>query len=136
VYLVQGIRTNSKGQQIKTLPSLLIPLRGQLALNLRASTSVSGAGQLITTFSNVPDVAVSAFKLQITGGSNGLLVITGSRENICTARQISNATLNAQSGKQENLSIKMGTPCRHQSKKTHKKAKKTKKTNKASHRAT
>jgi hypothetical protein len=132
VYLVQGIRTNSKGQQIKTLPSLLIPLRGQLALNLRASTSVSGAGQLITMFSNVPDVAVSAFKLQITGGSNGLLVITGSRENICTASQISNATLNAQSGKQENLSIKMGTPCGKQTNKTHKK---TKNTRKASHRS-
>ncbi len=32
VYLVQGIRTNKQGQQIKTLPSLLVPLRGQVAL--------------------------------------------------------------------------------------------------------
>ena len=31
VYIVQGIRTNSQGQQIKTLPSLLIPLRGDIA---------------------------------------------------------------------------------------------------------
>ena len=36
VYLVQGIRF-SHGQQIKTLPTLLIPLRGQIALDLRAS---------------------------------------------------------------------------------------------------
>ena len=41
VYLVQGIRTNAQGQQIKTLPSLLIPLSGDIALNLRAQTSVT-----------------------------------------------------------------------------------------------
>ena len=40
VYIVQGIRTNAQGQQIKTLPSLLIPLRGDIALNLRAQTIV------------------------------------------------------------------------------------------------
>jgi hypothetical protein len=130
VYLVQGIRFNAAHQQIRTLPTLLIPLRGQEALDLRASTAVNGAGQLVNTFSSVPDVPVSLFKLQITGGSKGLLVITGSGENICTSRQISTATLDAQSGKQENLSIKMGTPCGHQSKK----AKRTKKAKRASHR--
>ena len=35
VYLVQGIRF-SHGNRIRTLPSLLIPLRGQIALDLRA----------------------------------------------------------------------------------------------------
>ncbi len=112
VYLVQGIRFNSAGQQIRTLPTLLIPLRGQLALNLRASTSVNGAGELVNTFSTVPDVPVSAFTLKLTGGSKGLLVITGRHENICKAAQISTATLDAQSGKQENLTLKLGTPCR------------------------
>jgi hypothetical protein len=111
VYLVQGIRTGPGGQQIRTLPSLLIPLRGALALNLRATTAVDRYGRLVTTFSNVPDVPVSAFHLVLNGGAKGLLVITGRGENICLAPQTSYATLNAQSGKQENLKIAMATPC-------------------------
>jgi hypothetical protein len=111
VYLVQGIRI-SHGQQIRTLPTLLIPLRGQIALDLRAATSVNGKGALVNTFSNVPDVPVSSFKLQINGGSKGILVITGRGRNICNATQTSAATLNAHSGKQENMSIKLATPCK------------------------
>jgi hypothetical protein len=121
VYLVQGIRTNAQGQQIKTLPSLLVPLRGQVALDLRAQTSVS-KGRLVTTFPTVPDIPVSSFKLNISGGKKGLLVITGRGRSICGKTQTSSATLNAQSGKQENSSIKMATPCKHVAK-HHKKKK-------------
>jgi hypothetical protein len=39
VYLVQGIRF-SHGHRIRTLPTLLVPLRGRIALDLRAKTSV------------------------------------------------------------------------------------------------
>jgi hypothetical protein len=116
VYLVQGIRI-SHGRQIRTLPTLLIPLRGQIALDLRATTSVNGRGALVNTFSNVPDVPVSSFKLQINGGSKGLLVITGRGRNICNSTQTSAATLDAHSGKQENSSIKLATPCKGQTKK-------------------
>ena len=111
MYLVQGIRTNAQGQQIKTLPSLLVPLRGQVALDLRAQTSVS-KGKLVTTFPTVPDIPVSSFKLNISGGKKGLLVITGRGRSICGKAQKSAATLNAQSGKQEKSSIKMATPCK------------------------
>jgi len=38
-------------------------------------------------------------------------VITGRHENICKAAQISTSTLDAHSGKQENLTMKLGTPC-------------------------
>jgi hypothetical protein len=110
VYLVQGIRTNAQGQQIHTLPTLLIPLRGQFAIDLRAKTSVS-RGRLVTTFPTVPDVPVSSFKLTISGGKKGLLVITGRGRSICKKAQRSAATLDAHSGKQENASIKMATPC-------------------------
>ena len=122
VYLVQGIRTNAQGQQIRTLPSLLVPLRGAVALDLRAETSVSN-GKLVTTFPTVPDVPVSSFKLNITGGKKGLLVITGRGKSICGNTQKSAATLDAQSGKQESLSIKMATPCKRVTKhdKKHKK---------------
>jgi hypothetical protein len=122
VYLVQGIRTNAHGQQIRTLPSLLVPLRGQIALDLRAKTSVS-KGKLVTTFPTVPDVPVSSFKLNLSGGKKGLLVITGRGRSICGSKQTSAATLDAQSGKQESSSIAMATPCKHVAKhpKKHKK---------------
>ena len=129
VYLVQGIRTNAKGQQIRTLPSLLVPLRGQVALDLRAQTSVS-KGKLVTTFSNVPDIPVSSFKLSLNGGSKGILVITGRGKSICSATQKTAATLDGQSGKQESSTIKMATPCKHVTK-HHKKSKKHKKPSKS-----
>jgi hypothetical protein len=125
VYLVQGIRTNAQGQQIRTLPSLLLPLRGQVALDLRAQTSVS-KGKLVTTFPNVPDIPVSSFKLSLNGGSKGILVITGRGKSICSSAQTTADTLDGQSGKQEASSIKMATPCKHVTK-HHKKSKKHKK---------
>jgi hypothetical protein len=111
IYLVQGIRTNSKGQQIKTLPSLLIPLKGEVQLNLHAQTSVDSSGRLVSTFSGVPDAAISSFKLTINGGKHGILVITGSGKSICKAAQTGSGDLVAHSGKAESLTINVGTPC-------------------------
>jgi hypothetical protein len=110
VYLVQGIRLGAGGQQIHTLPSLLIALRGQIALDLRAQTSVSG-GKLVTTFGSIPDAPVSKFTLQINGGPKGLLVITGRGLNICTKAQVANANLGAQSGATKTQNMTVGTPC-------------------------
>jgi len=110
VYLVQGIRTNAQGQQIKTLPTLLVPLRGQIALDLRAQTSVSG-GKLVTTFPTIPDAAVSSFTLKINGGKKGLLVVTGRGLNICAKKQVGNADFGAQSGKAHAGNMTLSTPC-------------------------
>jgi hypothetical protein len=109
VYLVQGIRTNAQGQQIRTLPSLLVPLKGDIDLNLHAQTSVSN-GQLVSTFSGVPDAAVSNFQLTINGGSKGILVVTGRGKNICKGSQVATGSLTAHSGKVEDLSVKLGRP--------------------------
>jgi hypothetical protein len=122
VFLVQGIRTNSKGQQIKTLPSLLVPLNGDVQLILHAKTSVDGAGRLVSTFSGVPDAAVSNFKLTINGGKKGILVVTGRGKSICKSAQNGTGVLTAHSGKVANNGIKFGkTACG--SKKTKKHAK-------------
>jgi len=110
VYLVQGIRTNSQGQQIKTLPTLLVPLRGQIALDLRAQTSVSG-GKLVTTFPTIPDAPVSSFSLKISGGKEGLLVVTGRGLNVCAKKQVGNADFGAQSGKTHTGNMTLSTPC-------------------------
>jgi hypothetical protein len=126
VYLVQGIRFGRQGQRIHTLPSLLIPLRGQIALDLRAQSSVSG-GKLVTTFPTIPDAPVSKFTLQINGGRNGILVITGRGRTICGKPQTANANFGAQSGKQESLSPRLSTSaCRgvHKKTKHHKRSKK------------
>jgi len=111
VYLVQGIRFGPQGQQIRTLPSLLVPLRGQISLDLRATTSVNGLSELVTTFASIPDTAVSSFTLTITGGPKGLLVITGRGLNICKSAQVAGANLDAQSGKNAGTSITMTKPC-------------------------
>ena len=109
VYLVQGIRTNKQGQQIRTLPSLLVPLKGDVDLNLHAQTAVSG-GRLVSTFSPVPDAAVSNFQLTINGGKKGILVVTGRGKTICKGSQVATGDLTAHSGKVQDLSVKMGTP--------------------------
>ena len=111
VYLVQGIRFGKNGQRIRTLPSLLIPLRGQIALDLRANSSVNGAQQLVTTFSTIPDAPVSKFTLTITGGPKGLLVITGRGRTICGKKQVANSQFGAQSGKVNTQNDMLGTPC-------------------------
>jgi hypothetical protein len=124
VYLVQGIRFNARGQAIRTLPTLLIPLRGQFALDLRASTATNKSNALVSTFSNVPDVPVSQFDLNINGGPKGLLVITGRKENICNSGQKSSSVLDAHSGKQTSTSSTAATPCpKHKKQTKHKKTK-------------
>jgi hypothetical protein len=110
VYLLQGIRFGKQGQRIHTLPSLLIPLRGQIALDLRASSAVNGAQQLVTTFSTIPDAPVSKFALTINGGPKGILVITGRGQTICGKAQIANSQFAAQSGKTEAPNPRMATP--------------------------
>lgn len=109
-YLVQGIRTGPQGQTIRTLPALLITLRGAVAIDLRAQTSVDSAGRLVTTFPTVPDVPISRFTLQIAGGRRGLLVVTG-RSNLCRRSQLARATLSAQNGASDHVKLAMGTPC-------------------------
>lgn len=111
VYLVQGIRYNSLGQQVRTLPTLLIPLRGLVALDLRAQTSVNSQDALVTTFSSVPDVPVTSFTLTINGGRSGLLVVTGLHRNICRAPQITTVALGGQNGALEKALVRMSTPC-------------------------
>lgn len=120
VYLVQGLSFTG-GVETHTLPTLLIPLRGQIALDLRAQTSVSH-NKLVTTFPTIPDAAVSKFMLTINGGKKGILVITGRGRSICGKPQVTDANLVAQSGKAESPDIKMTTPCiaAHSGRKHHK----------------
>jgi hypothetical protein len=110
VYLVQGIRFGPGGRRIRTLPSLLIPLRGQLAIDLRATSSVNHS-QLVTTFSTVPDAPIGKFTLKINGGRRGLLVITGRGKTICDHAQVAAAAFEAHSGAVEDMNRTLSTAC-------------------------
>jgi hypothetical protein len=112
VYLVQGIRTDSKGRQIRTLPTLLIPLRGEVAIDLRAQTSVDSAGRLVTAFQNTPDAAFSSFVLTISGGPRGILVVTGGPgSTVCKGSQIAPVHLVSQGGTADDLKVPVSAPC-------------------------
>jgi hypothetical protein len=110
VYLVQRIRFGKQGQRIHALPSLLVPLRGQIAVDLRASSAVNGAQQLVTTFGTVPDAPVSKFTLTVNGGPKGILVITGRGLSICGKAQVANTQFAGQSGKTADPNPRLATP--------------------------
>jgi hypothetical protein len=111
VYFVKGVRTDPKtGRQIKTLPTLLVQLRGQLALDLRATTSVDAKSRLVTTFAPIPDAPVSSFRLRLAGGKHGILVVTVGKD-ICAGTQKAALVAAGHSGKKFTSSVKMSTPC-------------------------
>jgi hypothetical protein len=111
VYFVKGVRTDPKtGRQIKTLPTLLVQLRGDVALDLRATTAVDAKSRLVTTFDPIPDAAVSSFKLTLAGGKHGILVVTN-RNGICTGAQKAALVATGHNGKAAPSTVTLGTPC-------------------------
>jgi len=119
VHLVQGIRFGPTGNRIRTLPTLLIKLRGEVELNLRARSNVED-DYLVSIFEQVPDAPVSSFSVEINGGKKGLLVITegsnGRKLSIC-GRQIAELDLDAHNGKRLDRDIRVKTPCKKPKKK-------------------
>jgi hypothetical protein len=76
VYFVKNIRVSPTGRIIRTLPTLLVALRGEINVDLRAETSVPDNKHLVTTFPLIPDAAISSFSLHLNGGKKGILVVT------------------------------------------------------------
>ncbi len=110
VYFVQGVRTDpTTGRQIRTLPTLLATLRGEVAINVRAATSVE-RGRLVTTFPTLPDAPVSRFALQIEGGRHGILV---ANRDVCATKRrlIANGYFGAHNGKAKGIKAAIATPC-------------------------
>jgi hypothetical protein len=88
VYFVKGVRTDAKtGRQIRTLPTLLIELRGEVNINLRGQNSVPDNRHLTSSFQMIPDAPISSFSLKLNGGKKGILVITDGNDNICSVPQ-------------------------------------------------
>jgi hypothetical protein len=115
VYFVKNIRTDPKtGNQIRTLPMLVVALRGEIAINLYGTSSVKG-GRLISKFANVPDAPISKFNLNIRGGKTGILAVTqtpNGQRNLCQGRQTALVKMNGHNGRQANFTTRVKTPCR------------------------
>ncbi len=83
VYFVRGVRYSDTGREIGTLPKLWVPLSGQgVTVDLWADSDVDSRKRLVSTFTNIPDVPVRDFRLEINGGSNGILKATN---DVCGA---------------------------------------------------
>jgi hypothetical protein len=115
VYFVKNIRVDPKtGNQIRTLPMIIVALRGEIAINLRGESSTTNSGKLVNTFDNVPDAPVSSFNLNINGGSTGILAVTRTRKgkiNLCAGRHIAEADIDGQNSRRSDLDVVMKTPC-------------------------
>ncbi len=112
VYFVKGIRTDAKtGRQIRTLPTLLMELRGEVNLNLRGTNSVPDNKHLTSTFPMVPDAPLSSFSLKLNGGKKGILVITDGNSNICYTPQKPFLAAQGHNGKRLDTTTTMTVEC-------------------------
>jgi hypothetical protein len=120
VYFVKNVRRSSSGNLIRTLPMIVLALRGEIAVNLVGESNVKN-GKLVNTFDEVPDAPISRFNLNINGGKNGILAVTRTRRtliNLCaTGRQIAEADMDGQNGRRHDFDINMKKPCAKKSKK-------------------
>lgn len=113
VYFVESKRRTKQGNLVRTLPSLLVALRGEVALDLRAQSSVRG-GRLISTFPTVPDAPVSRFQLSLRGGNGGILTVTRSaarRFDICSGIHAALVELDGQNGRRADFRVRTKAPC-------------------------
>jgi hypothetical protein len=112
VYFVKGVRTDPKsGRQIKTLPTLLVELRGEVDVNLRATNSVPDNQHLTATFANIPDAPLSSAFLKINGGKHGILVVTDGHDDLCYTAQRPFLAAAAQNGKRLDTATTLTPEC-------------------------
>jgi hypothetical protein len=112
VYFVKNERKDPKsGRSIKTTPKLVIPLVGQngVKLTLTGESTVVD-DRLVTTFTNIPDAPVSSFKMDITGGKKGILVVSGEKADICKSTQVADQQVDGQNNKTANTDVYIQTP--------------------------
>jgi hypothetical protein len=108
VYFVKNVRRHPRtGNLIRTLPTLLIPLKGEVDIHLRAQSDTQ-RGKLVNTFSSVPDAPVSRFELVLRGGRRGILIVNG---NPCRRDRIADVQMDGQNGKRRDRGVKIGMPC-------------------------
>jgi len=117
VYFVKNVRIDSRtGNEIRTLPMIVVALRGEVAINLTGKSSTTRSGRLVNTFADVPDAPIARFNLNIKGGNQGILAVTGNRRgniNLCDRPRSHRAhtTMNGQNGMRRIFRVALKTPC-------------------------
>jgi hypothetical protein len=108
VYFVKNVRIHPRtGNPIRTLPTLLIPLKGEVDIHLRAQSDTQRS-KLVNTFSAIPDAPVSRFELTLRGGRRGILIVNG---NPCRRSRVADVKMDGQNGKRADRAIKIRMPC-------------------------
>jgi hypothetical protein len=110
VYFVKGVRFGKDGRRIRTLPTLLMTLRGDIAIDVRASASVKDK-KLVSTFTGLPDAALSRVDVSLKGGKGGILTVTGSK-SLCAGRQVADVKMDGHNGRRADRLTPMATPCK------------------------
>ncbi|HEX2161342.1 MAG TPA: hypothetical protein VHF88_05915 [Thermoleophilaceae bacterium] len=119
VYFVKNVRRSSTGNLIRTLPMIIVALRGEISVNL-VGESDAKRGKLVNTFEEVPDAPISRFNLNIKGGKNGIIAVTRTRRgliNLCTrGRQVAEADMDGHNGRRHDFDVNMRKPCARRAK--------------------
>jgi hypothetical protein len=111
VYFAKNVRIHPKtGNPIRTLPTLVTELSGEIDLVVRATTDTQ-KGKLVTTFPAIPDAPVDRFELNLSGGKDGILVVSGT--NLCRRPRghVTEVDADGHNGRRHDFDIRMKTPC-------------------------
>ena len=117
VYFVKNVRVDRRtGNAIRTLPKLVVALRGEIDINLVGTSSTAKDGRLVSTFATAPDAPVSRFGLVLRGGRNGILTVTRTRAgriDLCEKPrgQLAGVDLAGHNGKRVDRTVRVATPC-------------------------
>jgi hypothetical protein len=117
VFFVKNVRIDKDtGNEIRTLPMIVVALRGEIAVNLVGESDTTRSGKLVNTFDDVPDAPISRFNLNIRGGKNGILAVTRTRRariNLCAKPRshVAEADMDGQNGRRHDFNMRMNTPC-------------------------
>jgi hypothetical protein len=117
VYFVKNVRRDPKtGNEIRTLPMIIVALRGEISINLRGESAVDNRNRLVSTFASVPDAPVSRFNLNIRGGGKGIIAVTRTRRaliNLCARPKshVAESDMDGFNGRRHDNDIRMKTPC-------------------------
>jgi hypothetical protein len=128
VYFVKNVRRDPKtGNEIRTLPMIIVALRGEISINLRGESAVDNRNRLVSTFAAVPDAPVSKFNLNIRGGGKGIIAVTRTRRaliNLCARPKshVAESDMDGFNGRRHDNDIRMKTPCNKRQTKAAKRA--------------
>jgi hypothetical protein len=111
VYFAKNVRFHPKtGNPIRTLPTLVTELSGEIDLVVRATTDTQ-RGKLVTTFPSIPDAPVDRFELNLEGGKEGILTVTNT--NLCRRPRshITEVDTDGHNGRRHDFDVRIKTPC-------------------------